>query len=376
MKKALAIMIFAAMSTTMAAQTAAPQLTEQQKRTLQNGWLNHLDVAFSIGTTGLGFDLSAPMTDWARVRIGAMFMPKFDYTAKFSMEVGETGTAAEKEARFQKLADLMENFCGTRPENSVDMAIEPTMNNFKFLVDVFPLKNNRHWHVTAGFYLGSGTLGKAYNTTECMSSLVAVSMYNSMYKRAEGWLPLIQYGDISIYNEQVQEKLLSYGAVTIPLGEFTHDIIATEDVYYDHRICDENGMPVHMEGTLKYAKGDVMYHKGDTYRMTTDQYDMVRANAKVNKFKPYLGIGYNGAISNDGRTTISADAGVLFWGGKPSVITQTPSGIDADGNTTYLSVDMMRDLTNIPGKVGDYVDLASKLAVYPVISIRIAQRLF
>ena len=48
------------------------------------------------------------------------------------------------------------------------------------LVDVFPFKNNKHWHFTAGFYWGNSTIGKAYNTTEDMPSLVAVGIYNNM----------------------------------------------------------------------------------------------------------------------------------------------------------------------------------------------------
>ena len=47
----------------------------------------------------------------------------------------------------------------------VRMIGKPKMLNFKFLVDVFPFQENRHWHFTAGFYLGSSKIGTALTTS-------------------------------------------------------------------------------------------------------------------------------------------------------------------------------------------------------------------
>jgi hypothetical protein len=91
--------------------------------------------------------------------------------------------------------------------------------------------------------------------------------------------------------------------------------------------------------------------------------NLVKATVKVNKFKPYLGFGYGGPITKDKRTSISFDAGILFWGGTPSIITH-------DGT------DLINDIENLNGKVKDYVNTIKGFKVYPEISIRITQRLF
>ena len=166
MKKLLSTIIGLAISsvTFAQAQTALKQ---------DNSWFNHLDLAFTANTTGIGFDLAAPMTEWAQIRMGGSFMPKFKYKMTFGVEAGTyiydpSLTPAENEkaktellnSNFKKMADVMESFTGMRPEPSVDMIGDPKMNNFKMLVDIFPLKKNRHWHVTTGFYYGGNTVAE------------------------------------------------------------------------------------------------------------------------------------------------------------------------------------------------------------------------
>lgn len=395
MKKLLSTIIGLAISsvTFAQAQTAPKQ---------DNSWFNHLDLAFTANTTGIGFDLAAPMTEWAQIRMGGSFMPKFKYKMTFGVEAGTyiydpSLTPAENEkaktellnSNFKKMADVMESFTGMRPEPSVDMIGDPKMNNFKMLVDIFPLKKNRHWHVTTGFYYGGNTVAEAYNTTECATSLNAVSMYQLMYRKAVGKQDLIEYnGSTMNLPPEFAEKFYRVGAISIPLGEYAHDVTAQEDIYYASNIFASTGQRLHKKGELMFGKGDVIYHEGETFRMTPDENCMVKAKAMVNRFKPYLGVGYSTSISDDNRTNFSVDAGVLFWGGKPEMMTRTEinvydnenhltlNGVDAEGKAIYHEVDMCRDLRNIDGKVGTYIDLAKSLAVYPVISIRLSHRLF
>jgi hypothetical protein len=91
---------------------------------------------------------------------------------------------------------------------------------------------------------------------------------------------------------------------------------------------------------------------------------MVRANMEVNAFKPYIGLGYEGRLAkgND-RLKISVDAGVMLWGGKPSLLTH-------DGT------DLIHDVEGITGKVGDYVDFMSNLPVFPVANVRFSYTIF
>ena len=285
----------------------------------KNGLFNKMDVALTLGSTGVGIDVASPVTDFMQVRAGFSFMPKFEYKMNFPIEVGE-GTREEQQSRFEQLSGMLEQFTGHAVDDNVDMIGEPTFYNFKLLFDFFPLQDKR-WHVTAGFYAGPSRIGKAYNTTGDMPSLFAVKMYNSMYDKAANDEPILEMGDFALWGEQ----LLEYGRMGIGMGKKTD---------------------------------------GTTYRMEPNEKSMVSAKMKVNSFRPYLGFGYGSSMmNNNSKYSISFDCGVLFWGGTPSVLTH-------DG--TNLS----KDVKNIPGKVGDYVDMAKQFKVFPVIEVRISRRLF
>lgn len=112
---------------------------------------------------------------------------------------------------------------------------------------------------------------------------------------------------------------------------------------------------------LKIHIGD--FKNGEPYIMQPAQDGKVRAKAKTNPFKPYLGFGYSGAIDKEQRWNIGVEAGVLFWGGAPQVILH-------DG------VNMNKDLVNVRGKVGDYLNVMKALPVYPLINFKISYSFF
>lgn len=317
MKKTFAALLCLTLgSSMMCAQTNSFEYQFLEKK---NGPFNKLDVALTLGTTGVGIDVASPVTNFMQVRTGFTYMPKFEYNMDFPIEVGE-GSREEQQSRFEHLSGMLEQLTGHAINDRVDMVGEPSFGNFKLLVDFFPL-NDKRWHVTAGFYAGPSKIGKAYNTTADMPTLFAVSMYNSMYDKAANDEPILEMGNFSIWGDQ----LLEYGRMGIPMGQ----------------------------------KAD-----GTTYRMEPDGNSMVSAKMKVNRFRPYLGFGYGTSMmNNNSKYNISFDCGVLFWGGTPSVLTH-------DGT------DLVKDVKNVPGKVGDYVDLAKQFKVFPVVEVRISRRLF
>lgn len=339
---------------------------------------DHLDFSLTGGSTGIGFDLAMPVVEDVQVRAGATFMPTFHKRMNFPIEIGEPNPSLSKdenaelqESRFEKLSGLLYDFMGVEVNNKVDMIGEPTFSNFKFLVDVFPFKENKKWYVTAGFFLGGNRFAKAYNTTEDMASLLGVVSYNSMYYKALAQEPLVSYGDMDVYFPELYDKIVGYGRMTMHVGDFSHDIYAKEDVYYDYTeldpdflepVIDANGREI-KKGNLRYAKGEKMYSKGDPYRMVPDEDCMIKANAYVNCFRPYIGFGYGSFIDKDQRTSVSFDCGMMFWGGVPKVVTH-------DG------VDLRNDLTNVRRSVQNYLNMINKFPVYPVLSLRITQRLF
>ena len=322
---------------------------QEQTHSFFNNSFNHLDLGVTLGTTGIGFDVATPVTDWARLRTGFSYMPRAEVPMTFDIQVGDD--PATSLSKFEKMAGFLTSFTGKEVEPEVEMIGKPNFWNWNFMVDVFPFKNNRHWHATVGFSLGPTKVAEAYNKTESMVSLLSVSIYNNMYDKLHG-LSIRELAQVKLFEIpgledfgtdldvllQLQKHLDNYGRMGMRLGQYTHDI------------TDEDGKVIHQ--------------KGESYVMTPDKDDMVKANMKVNAFKPYLGIGYDGHLTkHEDKLTIGFDAGVMLWGGTPHL-------------TSHDGTDLIHDVENINGKVGDYINAIEKFKAFPVLNLRIAYKLF
>jgi hypothetical protein len=251
----------------------------------------------------------------------------------FGVQVGDD--AKTSDTKFERLSGLLEGLTGFKVDNQIEMIGKPTMNNFKFLIDVFPFKNDKRFHFTAGFYYGSSQIAKAYNATEDMPSLMAVSIYNNLYKKVSNHEPIY---DGNFLDPEIEDKVISYGRMAIHIGDYAQDV-------YD-------------------ADGNLIHSKGDPYMMEPDENSMCKAKVTVNSFKPYLGVGYGGKLfKNSDKYHVAVDLGVLFWGGTPKIVTH-------DGT------DLANDVENISGKVGDYVDLLKTFKIYPVLNVRFVRTIF
>lgn len=333
----------------------------------------HLDASLTLGTTGIGFDVASPVTEWAQVRLGYEFMPRF--TKRMSFEMTINGQPAKsydsdgnrQETRFDKLNNFMYGFTGFDMEDHVDMIGKPTLNNFKFLVDVFPFKNDKRWHFTAGFYWGPSQFAEAVNSTEAMVSLVSAGIYNKMYESAKSGGDLISFdanefpslaGVSILMPEPVRAKFLEYGDMGFVAGYYTHDIVdADGNVLVSKNMTDSKGNTVQRP-----------------YIVEPDEDGMVRVSASSNSFKPYIGFGYGGNLIKDRDDwKVSFDCGVMFWGGTPELIVH--HGLKLP-NGKYRDISLTEDVEDISGKVGTYVDLFKAFKVFPVLSLRITKRIF
>ena len=318
--------------TLMAAAIIASASISAQESANTTQPFQHFDVSLTAGTTGLGIDVAAPLNDFLQLRAGYAIMPRFNHNMTFGVQVGDDPTTSQ--TKFERLQELLTNITGFDVNNEVDMIGKPTYYNFSLMLDVKPF-NNKHWRITGGFYLGPSTIAKAYNATEDMPSLLAVGIYNHTYDKLNvpRWeLPGVKLIEVPGYEDlgndpelllSLQEKFLSYGRMGIHVGD---------------------------------------YADGSPYMMEPDENSMAKARIKVNSFKPYLGFGYEGRLlrGNDDYL-VGFDCGALFWGGTPSIITH-------DGT------DLARDVDNISGKVGDYVDLITKSKLFPVLNLRLTRR--
>ena len=308
---------------------ANSQTTEGQEK----GFFKHLDASLTMGTTGLGLDMATPMGEYAQLRAGFSFMPHIHYKARFEVQIGDDPVKSNQ--KFQTLSKVLNDMTGYQVNNYVDVIGVPTFYNFNLFVDVFPFKQNKHWHFTAGFYWGNSQIAKAYNTTEDMPSLVAVGIYNTMYEKAikkEPFATVYYKGvahpitDDPEYQDMLYDKFMEYGRMGVRIGDYVSD--------------------------------------GSPYIVEPDQNSMVKAQVRANAFKPYVGFGYGGRlIKGDDRYKVSFDCGAMFWGGNPSVITH-------DGT------DLANDVENIRGNVGTYVKLIKAVKVFPVLNVRFTRSLF
>lgn len=292
-----------------------------------NNIFRHMDVGVSVGTAGLGLDVATNVTDYVRLRTGVSYTPHFNVPMHFSLQSYTDGGGVNT-GNFEKMQQWMKKMTGTDVDDRVDMDATPMMTNYKLLADVYPWRG-KGWRVTAGFYLGKRRMANAVNTKGEMPSLVAVNIYNHLY-------------DYFMTTDFFEEPFL---------GHIYLDPFAVEDIRAD---LEENGqMGIHV--------GD--FKDGTPYMMQPDTDGMVKADAFVNAFKPYLGLGYTTPVGMNNRLNLDVDCGVMFWGGAPQII-------------THEGINLTDDVVNIKGKVGDYVDIARKFKVYPMLEVRLSYRLF
>jgi len=301
-------------------------LTAMAQDKKESHLFNHLDLGVTVGTTGIGIDASMPVSSIVKVRTGFEYMPRFNHDMHFDVEsFNDQGMPTA--SSLDRMAELLRGLTGFQVDQNVTMKGNPTMWNFKFLVDVYPFKN-KHWHITAGFHWGPSRIAEAVNAIEDSPSLFAVGMYNHLYDCAYNNVPIADIesiGEITL-GDEISARLIRMGRMGIPVGKY----VGTDKTYY----------------------------------MEPNENSMVYANAYANSFKPYLGFGYEGRlIKNNDRYKIGFDAGLMFWGGSPSIITH-------DG--TNLS----KDVEDIKGKVGTYVDLVKAFKAFPVLNLRITRTIF
>ena len=357
--------LMAAMGLPLSAQTTGTsELPEFQSEYIsvfqywqEHNIFQHLDLSVTAGTTGIGIDVASPVGEYVQLRAGYEFMPRFTKKMEFALMID--GKPARQydasgnrvQTRFDRMAELLYQVAGFEIEDHADMNGKPTMNNFKFFVDVFPFKNNKHWHFTAGLYWGPSQFAVADNTTESMVSLLSVALWNRMYDKAVNDEPIVDLDGLGL-SEEEQEKWWILGMVPTGFYDTIKDIgrLGFGIGYFKEDVLDN--------------AGNVIHKAGDRYVVEAGSDGMVHVKAKSKPFKPYVGFGYGGNLLK-GRDDwkVSFDAGAMLWGGTPDLYVH-------DG--TNLTV----DVENIGGQVGKYVDVFKMFKAYPVLNVRFTKRLF
>ena len=109
-----------------------------QDKVEEFGIFDHLSAGVSFGTTGIGIELAAPVSEYVQLRAGYSFMPKLSYKDDFDYKHKGQTKQTEVEAKLN-------------------------MGDVKLLADIYPFPKST-FHATAGFYVGKSEIITVENT--------------------------------------------------------------------------------------------------------------------------------------------------------------------------------------------------------------------
>ena len=124
------------------------QTSQAQEQEIEYGLFNHLGAGLSLGTDGIGLEVSSTITDFLGVRLGYSFMPGIKYKGNFDFDSSEG---------FLRKED------GSGYYDNVDVEGKLHMGDLKLLFDLYPSKKSS-FRFTVGAYIGKSKLVTAKNT--------------------------------------------------------------------------------------------------------------------------------------------------------------------------------------------------------------------
>jgi hypothetical protein len=119
----------------------------------------HMELGLTLGSTGIGIDLAAPLCEFLQVRAGYDYM--FPFQKKFHLLLQNEESSLEA---------------------YYDMTAKLTMGNAKLLADIYPFKYNKSWHITVGFYYGPSQVAKLESSSESANTYAGEDGYVQLGK--------------------------------------------------------------------------------------------------------------------------------------------------------------------------------------------------
>ena len=321
---------------------------------------DHIEVGATLGTPGVGVDIATPLSSTLKLRAGFSYMPTFNSTASFTMSsVGGNGNPNLDMTKTERLAQLLSMLVNINAredntmevDNKVDMDRKLGYYNAKLLLDWYPFRSKagKDWHFTAGFYVGSRQVATICNTIEEMPTTLAMNIYNNMY-------------------DQIQT-----------LGPYEYPSFDLEGHFFelDPFIGDWAVQGFNSYGRVAVQMGQL--ENGNYFYIDPNRKGLLKAEAIVNSFKPYVGVGYSKRIGRDHRWNVGFDAGVMIWG-TPRINCQgyeyKADEPDYDKRYERKEVDLVHDIKGVGGVVGDYLKVIKAFPILPVIEAKLSYSIF
>ena len=280
-----------------------------------------IGVGAGVGTTGIALDASVMVGKYVGVRAGVDIMPQIkvnkeidlkteDANKKVSQLTNEIKELNTKLAQYGLEQVDLNQYPGGNLPNNMDLQGKLKNTTGHVLIDLYP--GGGSFHFTVGAYFGSDEFIDVYNKED--GFMKPITAYNEAIRNAA------QYPNVQQVVNQYNLKMI--GA---ELGD-----------YFVTPNPAENGN--------------------------------VKAMAKVNGFRPYVGLGFGRAVPKK-RIGCQFDLGVQFWG-KPEI--HVPTYDKAAG--TYQSEKIDGDKAG--DDAGKVLKTVSKVSVYPVLNFRLVGRIF
>lgn len=292
----------------------------------------HLGASLEVGSTGLGINVSYPLvTDRLIVTVGYNF-PSLSIKKNFEMNSEPINRIInQSNAKIDSYNSLIEHF----PDKAKEMGMTPihrienidkTMNaeiqaklnfgNFKVMAEYYPTKKS-YFHITAGFLIGNGTWMDVNATVD---QRIWASYIQAIEENAN--IPYIKRGDFD--------------------GEAPIIDIKPE------------------EGLENTAKVNIL---NETYVIRPNSGGHLNTKFTINKFKPYLGVGFGNSIPSLGKKRLGFQMEIgAYYQGKPSFVSDSKTEYDPDAFSSK--------------EVDDIADMLQYLRWYPQLTFRFTGKIF
>lgn len=134
---------------------AMPAFSQTFLETLNNrNIFNHLGVSVHAATTGFGFEVASPITDWVTMRVGATFMPGF----KFGTDVD---------------VDYTDPITGGYGSTSMEVDASLKRSQGSIIFNIYPFGSRYSFFVAAGAYFGGSKILKITGHSDELSSFMS-----------------------------------------------------------------------------------------------------------------------------------------------------------------------------------------------------------
>lgn len=148
------------------------------------GIFNHLGVGVHAATTGFGFEVSTPITQWCQMRVGASFMPgiKFNTNQTANLTLQDPAT-------------------GYQTNHSTDVDIEASLarSQGSLIFNAYPFGSLNSLFVAVGAYFGGANIIKVSGHTDDVD--------------ANNWLEGKSYIEIGDYHLPIDKEGWARGAL-------------------------------------------------------------------------------------------------------------------------------------------------------------------